>query len=266
MRGRVLTGSLCVLALTATLSTRAEAAEKLLAAFHIDVDMGTFVMSDERALGRDVASGPLNYFDPYFNMWITGGVQFRPHPLVALDLESGIARWTGVATDWSSSAIAWWTLKRVFRVRNYLIPVELSVTITLRDSPKNFIGICVGPGLYFVQRFVKIPEHSNSFARAVGGGGKLTLVVGTPRSGPFEFNFEIGFRITRFAKLKTKDDVIVGGLRPDFSGPYAGFKLMFGGGTSDPAPAEPPPEPAPAPQPQPVSQPQPVAPIPPSGG
>lgn len=270
-------------ALALTVTTRARATEKLFAAFHIDVDMGTFIMGDERSFGRDVAKGPLNYFDPYFNMWITGGFQIRPHPMVALDFEAGIARWTGVATHSRGSNIFWWSLERVFRVRNYLIPIEVSVIISVMESPKTFLGICIGPGLYIVNRYVEAKYGVDSFGRALGGGGKLTLVLGAKRAGPFEFNFEIGFRITRFAKMKTTDDVDTGDHRPDFSGPFLGLKLLFGGGTSDPAATpEPAPQPAPAPAPQPAPAPAPqpapmvqpapapavapVAPIPPSGG
>ncbi len=262
--------ALLAASLLAVLPARAEATEKLLAAFHLDVEMGTFIMADERSFGRDVAIGPLNYFDPYFNMWITGGVQFRPHPMVAIDIQSGIARWTGVATHSRGSNLFYWSLERVFRVRNYMIPIELSVIISVMEAPRTFLGICIGPGLYIAKRYVESKYGVDSYSHALGGGGKLSLMFGVKRAGPFEFNLEIGFRVMRFARLESEDSVETGDNRPDFSGPFLGLRLMFGGGTSDPAPLAPEPESPPAPppvtQPFPLVSPAPTAPLPPSAG
>jgi hypothetical protein len=273
MRARTVVASLAALLSLSTLASRAHAVEHLFAAFHLDVDMGTFLQLDERSFGRDVGSGPLFYFDPYFNMWLTGGVQIRPHPMVALDLETGIARWTGVATH-SRNSLFSWGLSRVFRARSHFVPLELTVIISVRESPKTFLGIGVGPGFYVVHRYVEAKSGVGDHARALGGGGKLSLMFGIARKGPFEFNLEIGFRVTRFEPFESRGDLPTGDFRPDFSGPFLGLRFLLGGGTSDPAPPEPAAQPAvqPAPQPavqpapQPAVQPAPVVPIPPSGG
>ncbi|MBW2261881.1 MAG: hypothetical protein JRG91_07905, partial [Deltaproteobacteria bacterium] len=87
---------------------RAGAADKLLVAFHMDFNFNIFIMHDDRALGRDVQVGPMRYNDPYLNMMFTGGIQFRPHPLVAIDIMSGYSWWTGRAWDTSQMDVTCW--------------------------------------------------------------------------------------------------------------------------------------------------------------
>lgn len=245
-------------ALLLSVPGRALATDKLLAAFHFDVEMGTFIMADDRAFGRDASAGSLRYFDPYFSIWITGGVQVRPHPILALDLQVGFAQWTGRAWDTQQmDALCWIPEEVVFRARNRLVPLELTLAVSLVEAPKVFLAIAGGPGFYTVFRRTKGKASTTTFSKGYGAGGKLALLIGFRRSGAFEFNIEIGFRLTRITKMKGEDGVTTGDFRPDFSGPFLGLRFLFGGGSADPA-AEPEPAPPPATPP--------VPPTTPSGG
>lgn len=248
---------------------RAGAADKLLVAFHIDMNFGLFVMGDDRALGRDVDPGPLRYSDPYLSMMLSGGLQFRPHPIVAIDIESGFARWTGAAYNTSQmNVLCWFPDRSVFHVRNRLIPLEISVRVSVLEAPRVFLALCAGPGFYYVWRRTSGRSSTVMNSKGYGGGGKFSFLFGTKRAGPFEFNLELGFRFTRFAKMKAEGGAETGGFKPDFSGPFLGFRFLFGGGSADPAPPEPQPQPQPQPQPAPgpyTPPPGTVAPVPPSG-
>jgi len=241
---------------------RAHATDKLLVAFHMDFNFNIFIMHDDRAFGRDVQIGPMRYHDPYLNVMFTGGLQFRPHPIVAIDVMSGYSWWTGRAWDTSRMDITCWIPdETAFRVKNHFLPVELAVMVSVVEAPRVFLALSAGPGFYKVWRRTRGKGGVEQSSEGMGGGGKFSLIFGTKSTGAFEFNLEIGFRLMRIKMNEVEDGVDAGDFRPDFSGPYLGFRLLFGGGSADPA-AAPEPQPQYAPAPAPAPSPQPV---PPSG-